>query len=106
MIKTTEFLEKVMIASEESCKCEDENFNRMTEQIFKGKSVKDSVSIADMSRIIRVATDYSRFTTMRTTCKVLQELGIIEADVDVLNNTELREAFAKMDMCKGYTPIK
>ncbi|MBQ4523384.1 MAG: hypothetical protein IJA10_10625 [Lachnospiraceae bacterium] len=105
MIKTTELLEKLLVTSEEICKCEDENFNRMSEQIFKGKSVKDSVSITDIARILRVVTDYSRFTTMRTTCKVLQDLGVIEADIDVLNNKELREAFVKMDMCKGYTPI-
>lgn len=101
MIKTTELLEKLMVASEESCKCEDENFNRMTEEIFKGKNIKDSVSIADMAKILRVVTDYSRFTTMRTTCKVLQDLGIAENDLDVLNNDDFRNAFEGMDMFKG-----
>lgn len=101
MIKTSELLEKLMVASEESCKCEDENFNRMSEKIFKDRNIEDYVSILDMAKILRVVTDYSRFTTMRTTCKVLQDLGIVENDIDVLNNNDFRNAFKNMDIFKG-----
>lgn len=100
MVKTTELLEKLMIASEESCKCEDENLLRMVKDVVGMKSKTDSVSVEEMAKLLRITTDFSRFTSMRTTCKVLQDLGIIEADVDVLNNDDFRSVFANMDMFK------
>lgn len=100
MVKTTELLEKLMIVSEESCKCEDENFLRMVKDVVGMKSKTDSVSVEEMAKLLRITTDFSRFTSMRTTCKVLQDLGIIEADVNVLNNDDFRSVFANMDMFK------
>ena len=94
MIKTSELIQKLALASEESCKCEDENFNRIFTETFKGKSKNDMVSVEDMIKVARVITDFSRFSSIRTTCKVLQELDIAESDVDVFDNDAFRSELA------------
>jgi hypothetical protein len=48
-----------------------------------------------MIKIVRAVTDFSRFVSIRTTCKVLQDLGIIENDIDVMNNEDFRNALGK-----------
>lgn len=93
-IKTSELITKFALASEEVCKCEDENFLRvLTETVHKKET--ENVTYADVANIARAVTDFSRFSSMRTMCKVLQELDIIENDVDVFNNDDFRNALAK-----------
>ena len=93
-IKTSELITKFALASEEACKCEDENFLRVLNE--KGhKKETENVTYADVANIARAVTDFSRFSSMRTMCKVLQELDIIENDVDVFNNDDFRNALAK-----------
>lgn len=99
-LKTSELLQKLMVASEESCKCEDENLLRMVKEVVGMKAKTDYVSVEEIAKLLRITTDFSRFISMRTTCKVLQDLGIIEKDVDVFNNEEFRNVFANMDMFK------
>lgn len=100
MIKTSELIEKLAFASEESCKCEDENFNRVICDVFCEKSATDCISLIEMVKVIRAITDYSRFTSIRTICKVLQDLGITENDIDVFNNDEFRNVLVN---CFGQT---
>jgi hypothetical protein len=45
---------------------------------------------------LRTISDFDRFASIRTTCKVLQELGIIENDVDVFDNTAFRSELKKV----------
>ena len=93
-IKTSELIQKLVLASESACKCEDENFFRVVmEKVPKQNT--DNITYADAINIARAVTDFSRFSSMREICKVLQELDIIENDVDVFNNTSFRNALAK-----------
>ena len=93
-IKTSELITKFALASEEACKCEDENFFRaLTEKVHKNE--KENVTYADVVNISRAVTDFSRFSSIRAICKVLQELDIIENDVDVFNNDDFRNTLAK-----------
>lgn len=93
-IKTSELILKFALASEEACKCEDENFLRvLTETVHKKET--ENVTYADVANIARAVTDFSRFSSMRAMCKVLQELDIIENDVDVFNNDDFRNILAK-----------
>ena len=94
-IKTSELINKLVLASESSCKCEDENFKRIFAETFNGKSKNDMVSVEDMVKVARAITDYSRFASIRTTCKVLQDLGIAESDIDIMNNDAFRSELAK-----------
>lgn len=94
-IKTSELISKLVLASEESCKCEDENYNRVMRETFAGKALNDTISVADFIEAARTITDFSRFASIRTTCKVLQDLGVVEQDVDVLNNDAFRNELAK-----------
>ena len=93
-IKTSELISKFALASEEACKCEDEKFLRvLTETVHKKEM--ENVTYADVANIARAVTDFSRFSSMRAMCKVLQELDIIENDVDVFNNDDFRKILAK-----------
>lgn len=85
-IKTSALLTKFVLASEEACKCEDENFFRVTEL----EKLHNPITPEDLVKIIRATTDFSRFSSIRAICKVLQELDIIENDVDVFNNDDFR----------------
>lgn len=85
-IKTSELLTKFVLASKEACKCEDENFFRVTEL----EKLHNPITPEDLVKIIRATTDFSRFSSIRAICKVLQELDIIENDVDVFNNDDFR----------------
>lgn len=89
-IKTSELISKLALASEEACKCEDENFFRvLTEKVHNPITPKDLV------KVIRATTDFSRFSSIRAICKVLQDLDVIENDVDVFNNDDFRNTLAK-----------
>lgn len=90
-IKTSELITKFALASEEACKCEDENFFRITNL----ESLSNPITPADFIKVIRAVTDFSRFSSIRAICKVLQELDIIENDVDVFNNDDFRNTLAK-----------
>lgn len=93
-IKTSELISKLALASEEACKCEDENFFRvLNEKIHKNET--ENVTYADVVNIARAVTDFSRFSSIRAICKVLQELGIVEDDIDVFNNEEFKNALIK-----------
>lgn len=85
-IKTSELLTKFVLASEEACKCEDENFFRVTEL----EKLLNPITPEDLVKVIRAATDFSRFSSIRAICKVLQEFDFIENDVDVFNNDDFR----------------
>ena len=90
-IKTSELISKLALASEEACKCEDENFLRVTEL----EKLSNPITSLDLVKVIRATTDFSRFSSIRAICKVLQELDIIENDVDVFNNEDFRSALEK-----------
>lgn len=93
-IKTSELITKLALASEEACKCEDENFLRvLTEKVHKKET--ENVTYADVINVARAVTDFSRFASMRAICKVLQDFDFIESDVDVFNNDDFRNALAK-----------
>lgn len=93
-IKTSELITKFTLASEEACKCEDENFLRaLTEKVHKKET--ENVTYADVINVARAVTDFSRFSSIRAICKVLQDLDIIENDVDVFDNTAFRNTLAK-----------
>ena len=85
-IKTSELISKLALASEEASKCEDENFFRVT----KLEQLHNPITPEDLVKVIRATTDFSRFSSIRAICKVLQELDIIENDVDVFNNDDFR----------------
>lgn len=90
-IKTSELISKLALASEEACKCEDENFFRVTNL----EQLHNPITPEDLVKVIRATTDFSRFVYIRTICKTLQELDIIENDVDVFNNDDFRNALGK-----------
>ena len=90
-IKTSELLTKFALASEEACKCEDENFFRVTEL----EKLHNPITPKDLVKVIRATTDFSRFSSIRAICKVLQDLDAIENDVDVFNNDDFRNTLAK-----------
>lgn len=85
-IKTSELISKLALASEEACKCEDENFFRVTNL----EQLHNPITPEDLVKVVRATTDFSRFVYIRTICKTLQELDIIENDVDVFNNDDFR----------------
>lgn len=93
-IKTSELISKLALASEEACKCEDENFNRVVKD-----NLHNPITTEDLIKIIRATTDFSRFSSIRAICKVLQDLDVIENDVDVFDNaafrSELKKAFGR-----------
>lgn len=93
-IKTSELISKLVLASEESCKCEDINFEFAFHDTIK-KDMNDIITVAETVKLLRTISDFDRFTSIRTTCKVLQELGIIENDVDVFDNTAFRSELKK-----------
>lgn len=97
-IKTSELISKLALASEEACKCEDENFEFAFHGAIK-KDMNDTITVAEVIKLLRTISDFDRFASIRTTCKVLQDLGIIENDVDVFDNTafryELKKAFGR-----------
>lgn len=90
-IKTSELISKMVLASEEACKCEDENFFRVTNL----GNANDPITAKDAVKLVRAVTDFSRFSSIRAICKILQELYIIENDVDVFNNDDFRNILAK-----------
>lgn len=90
-IKTSELISKLALASEEACKCEDENFFRVTNL----EQLHNPITPEDLVKVVRATTDFSRFVYIRTICKTLQELDIIENDVDVFNNDDFRNALRK-----------
>lgn len=85
-IKTSELISKLVLASEEACKCEDENFFRVT----KLEQLHNPITPEDLVKVVRATTDFSRFSSIRAICKVLQEFDLIENDVDVFNNDDFR----------------
>lgn len=91
-IKTSELILKLTLASEEACKCEDENFFRVTEL----EKLSNPITPSELVKIIRATTDFSRFSSIRAICKVLQELDIIENDVDVFDNIAFRNELKKV----------
>lgn len=97
-IKTSELILKLALASEEACKCEDINFDFTFHDAIK-KDMNDTITVAETVRLIRAVSDFNRFSSIRAICKVLQDLGIIENDVDVFDNTafrsELKNAFER-----------
>ncbi len=90
-IKTSELISKLALASEEACKCEDENFFRVAKD-----NLHNPITTEDLIKIIRATTDFSRFSSIRAICKVLQELDIIENDVDVFDNDDFRNTLEKV----------
>ena len=90
-IKTSELISKLALASEEACKCEDENFFRVTNL----EQLHNPITPEDLVKVVRATTDFSRFVYIRTICKTLQELDIIANDVDVFNNDDFRNALGK-----------
>lgn len=90
-IKTSELITKFALASEEACKCEDENFFRVANL----ENLSNPITTADFIKVIRAISDFSRFTSIRAICKVLQDFDFIENDVDVFNNDDFRNALAK-----------
>ena len=91
-IKTSELISKLALASEEACKCEDINFEFAFHGAIK-KDMNDTITVAEVIKLLRTISD---FDSIRTTCKVLQELGIIENDVDVFDNTAFRSELKKV----------
>lgn len=91
-IKTSELIQKMARASEEACKCEDENFFR----IAKSANLKEPISVEAFSKLLRASTDFSRFASIRAICKVLQDLDLVENDTDVFNNEDFREILKKV----------
>lgn len=91
-ITTSALIIKFALASEEACKCEDENFFRSA-NLYKGSG--EPVTTDELIKVVRAATDFSRFSSIRTICKVLQELGIVEDDVDVFNNEQFKKVLTK-----------
>lgn len=94
-IKTSELISKLALASEEACKCEDINFEFAFHGAIK-KDMNDTITVAEVIKLLRTISDFDRFASIRTTCKVLQELGIIENDVDVFDNTAFRFELKKV----------
>lgn len=92
MYKISELISKMALASEEACKCEDENLIRIVDEHLQGKTENDYITAKQLVSVVRASTDFSRFASIRAICKVLQELGIAENDIDVFNN----EAFRKV----------
>ena len=84
-IKTSELVVKMAVASEEACKCEDDNFERVS-KLNKPGNVP--ITVNEVMVIARAVSDFTRFSTIRTVCKVLQEYDLIEKDIDVFNNVE------------------
>lgn len=93
-IKTSELISKLALASEEACKCEDINFKFAFHDAIK-KDMNDTITVAEAVKLLRAISDFDRFSSIRAICKVLQELGIVEDDVDVFNNEEFKNALAK-----------
>lgn len=91
-IKTSDLIVKLALASEEACKCEDDNFNRRTRL---NKMGDERITVNEVMDIVRAISDFNRFASMRATCKVLQELGLIESDVDVFDNDAFLEQLKK-----------
>lgn len=101
-IKSSELLAKLVIASEEACKCEDANFKFAFHNAIQ-KGINDPVTVTEIVKLLRAISDFDRFSSIRATCKVLQELGIVENDVDVLDNDTFREIAANALMAKGLS---
>ena len=59
------------------------------------EQLHNPITPEDLVKVIRATTDFSRFVYIRTICKTLQELDIIENDVDVFNNDDFRNALGK-----------
>lgn len=97
-IKTSELISKLALTSKEACKCEDINFEFAFHGAIK-KDMNDTITVAEAVKLLHIISDFDRFASIRTTCKVLQDLDIIESDVDVFDNTafrsELKKAFGR-----------
>ena len=65
-IKTSELISKLALASEEACKCEDENFNRIAKE-----NLHNPITAEDLIKIIRATTDFSRFSSIRAISNIL-----------------------------------
>ena len=94
-IKTSELISKLALASEEACKCEDINFEFTFHGAIK-KNMNDTITVAEVTKLLRAISDFDRFASIRATCKVLQELGIAENDVDVFDNNAFRSELEKV----------
>lgn len=94
-IKTSDLIQKLISASEQSCKCEDENLTRMLQETFSEKDMNEFMTFKDVAKLSRICIEYSRFTSVRTVCKVLQDLGVAENDIDVMNNEIFRDELSK-----------
>lgn len=79
-IKTSELITKFALASEEACKCEDENFFRVTEL----EKLHNPITPKDLVKVIRATTDFSRFSSIRAICKVLQVCVLIHNNSSLL----------------------
>lgn len=99
MIKSSDFICELAQAFEESYKCEDENFDRTTKELFSGKDLTDSISIKDCVSLMRMLSEFTRFSSIRTVCKVLQDHNILDKDIDVFNNENFRNVLEKV-YCK------
>lgn len=88
MYKTSELISKMALASEEACKCEDKSYLPLVKEYLqdKVKSEDDYITARQLVSIVRASTDFTRFASIRAICKVLQELGIAENDIDVFND--------------------
>lgn len=96
MYKTSELISKMALASEEACKCEDENLIHIVDEHLQGKTSNDYITAKELVSVIRASTDFSRFASIRAICKVLQELGIVENDIDVFNNDVFRKVLEEV----------
>lgn len=94
-IKTSDLIKKCVIASEKASKCEDENFFRVT-QLDK-KSPNDILTAAEVTKIARGLTDFTRFVSIRTVCQILKEFDLIENDVNILDNDDFRRVLETIE---------
>ncbi len=97
-IKTSELIVKMALASEDACRCEDGNYENFLENFHKPDDAP--MLVGEMRVFAAAVSNYSRFVSIRTICKVLQEYDIIENDIDVFNNDAFRnvlEEFLKLN---------
>lgn len=94
-IKTSELISKFALASEEACKCEDENFELTFLRIATQKNLDDPITVKEIAQLLHTVSDFNRCVFVRTICKVLQDLDIIEEDVDIFDNNNFYSEWKK-----------
>lgn len=98
MIKASELIKKIIEETQKGFISEDDNFINSVTDYFGNKT--ENMSLRDVLYLIEQNNFLLRMSYAKSICKILEEYGIVEIDIDIYNkeitNQLLKESVHKV----------